>query len=157
MARRRGNRSRRRGGGGGGGWVTDQQFAALVPGATTTWTRSSFQLIAGMGDRPFRVRSLRITYESAQPALLQCRMYTPGGTDNVVSTGVLMSGHSPRSRTLKLGPSASLWFPGNSDQKTVLVAVDCLKYSATGPAPTVPFVAALDVRFELAPQELQGV
>jgi hypothetical protein len=156
MARGRSRRTRGRGGGSRVSQVADQQFAYLVPGGTTTWTRSSFQLLAGMGDRPFRVRSVRVTYESAQPSLLQCRLYTPGGTDNVVSTGVLVSGTSARTRTLRLGQSASLWFPGNSSQSSVLVAIDCLKLTSSGAASSGPVVACLDVHFELAPQELTG-
>lgn len=135
--------------------VTDSMYAVLTGGGTTTWMINSFPTLSKRGDRPFQIVRATVKVVAAGPLLYQVRLYNPDGSDNVASSGVQLCGTVPSVHAVRPLAGQNVWFPGNSDLKDVLVAIDCLKPKAGYQTPEN--IAICTIRYKMAPTEVQGV
>nr|AAP31383.1 P20 protein [Bamboo mosaic virus satellite RNA]BBA49563.1 P20 protein [Bamboo mosaic virus satellite RNA]BBA49593.1 P20 protein [Bamboo mosaic virus satellite RNA]BBA49631.1 P20 protein [Bamboo mosaic virus satellite RNA]BBA49641.1 P20 protein [Bamboo mosaic virus satellite RNA] len=134
--------------------MTDIMYGSLTLGSTTTWTRKNFPGLANMGDRPFQVISVKIVVSSASPMLYQARLYSPHDDDNVGSTGLQMSGTTPRTHRMRALPGQNTWFSGNTSSTQVIVAIDGLKTKTSDVTPQN--AVAVQISYRVAPSELQS-
>lgn len=91
-------------------------------GTTTTFSRSSFGLLAGCGDRQFKLVGISLQIASySEPFLLQVHIFSPEGKE--VGLGQQFITENRRRINLRIPPRFKAWFDGNSAQTTTLVTV----------------------------------
>lgn len=97
-------------------------YSSGLTGTTTTFSRSSFQIIAGCGDRSFKIVGLQLNVASfSEPFLVQPHIYDSAGKE--VGLGQYLVTESRRRINLRIPSNFKSWFDGNTPQTATLVTV----------------------------------
>ena len=102
--------------------VPSINYASANTGTTTTFSRSSFQIIAGCGDRSFKIVGLQLNVASfSEPFLVQPHIYNPEGKE--VGLGQYLVTESRRRINLRIPSNFKSWFDGTTAQTATLVTI----------------------------------
>lgn len=134
--------------------ITETNYFSTPVASTTSFHRSTFPILAGMGDRAFTLRGVSCVFESPSPVLLNVRAYGPAQTsDSIAASGVRLCGPQPRRVRLSF-PRGAATFTGSTAQSATLLAIDVLAPSAT--RPLEPATGIVRLTYTVAPPELSS-
>lgn len=132
--------------------VPSLNYATANTGTTTTFSRSSFQIVAGCGDRSFKIVGLSLQVASySEPFLVQTHIYNPEGKE--VGLGQQLVTENRRRINCRIPKDFKKFFDGNTAQNCTLVTVNLLPVYS-GQKAKVTFV--LSALFRFGQPELSG-
>nr|WNZ34440.1 coat protein [Jasmine virus A associated satellite virus] len=132
--------------------IPSLNYATAKTGSTTTLCRKDFQIVAGCGDRSFKIVGLSLQVASfSEPFLVQTHIYNPEGKE--IGLGQQFVTENRRKINLRLPNNFKGWWDGNTGQTTNLVSVVLLPLYK-GQAVNVSFL--ITALFRFGQPELSG-
>lgn len=132
--------------------VPSLNYFTATTGTTTTFSRSSFPIIAGCGDRSFKIVGLKLNVVSySEPVLVQPHIYNQAGRD--IGLGQYLVNTSKRVLNLRIPGEFKSFFEGITPQTQTLVTLVLLP---TYKGQNIKVTCLLSALFRFGQPELLG-
>ncbi|AQQ72946.1 ORF1 [Cassava satellite virus] len=132
--------------------LTTLNYTTASAGSQTTLARKDFQVLAGCGDRSFKIVGLKLTVAAlSEPVIIQVHVFNPGGQEIGLNNTLIADTRT--NLNLRIPSSFKEWWQGETALSTTLVRVDLLR-TYDGQKAKVTFLLSCLVR--LGSPELTG-